>query len=139
MDTKGLMFPKPKDKGVETIKKVVSKKSKKSERTKATDIPPKVRKEVLVRDKGFCIICGNPGFPNSHYIKKGQGGLGIPQNVVCMCLDCHHAYDNGNDSEKTKMIKDKTKKYLKKYYGKTWKEKDLYYQKNKESTKSSRR
>ncbi len=58
---------------------------------------------------------------------------------MCMCMDCHHAYDNGNDTERTKMIKKKTKEYLKKYYGKTWKEKDLYFQKNKENKKSSRR
>ena len=128
MDTKGLMFPKPKDKEVKREKKICKMKSKSSKRAKAVDIPTSVRKKVLVRDKGFCVVCGQPGIPNSHYIKRSQGGLGIEQNVVCMCVKCHNAYDNGNDKMKTKMIHDKVKKYLKRQY-KDWKEDNLYYKK----------
>lgn len=125
MDTKGLMFPKPKD----MVKKESKKKNKRSKRAEACDIPIKVKRIVLLRDKGKCVICEKAGIPNSHYIKRSQGGLGIEQNVVCMCVECHNAYDNGNDTERTELIHKKTKKYLKKYYGKTWKEKDLYYKK----------
>ena len=128
MDTKGLMFPKPKDKEVKREKKICKMKSKSSKRAKAVDIPTSVRKKVLVRDKGFCVVCGQPGIPNSHYIKRSQGGLGIEQNVVCLCVECHNAYDNGNDKMKTKMIHGKVKNYLKRQY-KGWKEKDLYYKK----------
>lgn len=128
MDTKGLMFPKPKDKEVKREKKICKMKSKSSKRAKAVDIPTSVRKKVLVRDKGFCVVCGQPGIPNSHYIKRSQGGLGIEQNVVCLCVECHNAYDNGNDKMKTKMIHGKVKNYLKRQY-KGWKEEDLYYKK----------
>lgn len=103
-------------------------KTRSSKRAKACDIPIAVKKKVLVRDKGFCVVCGQPGIPNSHYIKRSQGGLGIEQNVVCMCVECHNAYDNGKDEKKAKMMRDKVKKYLKRQY-KGWKEKDLYYKK----------
>lgn len=49
-------------------------------------------------------------------------------NVVCMCVECHNAYDNGKDEKKAKMIHDKVKKYLKRQY-KDWKEDNLYYKK----------
>lgn len=128
METKGLLFPKPKDKEAKKEKKIYKMKSKSSKRAKAVDISTSVRKKVLLRDKGFCVICGQPGNPNSHYIKRSQGGLGIEQNVVCMCINCHNTYDNGKDENKVKMIHDKVKKYLKRQY-KDWKEEDLYYKK----------
>ena len=128
MDTKGLMFPKPKDLKDKEIKKPYKMKIRSSKRAKACDIPIEVKKKVLVRDKGFCVVCGQPGIPNSHYIKRSQGGLGIEQNVVCMCINCHNAYDNGKDEKKAKMIHDKVKKYLKRQY-KDWKEDNLYYKK----------
>lgn len=128
MNTKGLMFPKPKDKDSKKEKKIYKMKIRSSKRAKACDIPIAVKKKVLVRDKGFCVVCGQPGIPNSHYIKRSQGGLGIEQNVVCMCVECHNAYDNGKDEKKAKMIHDKVKKYLKRQY-KDWKEDNLYYKK----------
>lgn len=128
MNTKGLMFPKPKDKDSKKEKKIYKMKIRSSKRAKACDIPIAVKKKVLVRDKGFCVVCGQPGIPNSHYIKRSQGGLGIEQNVVCMCINCHNAYDNGKDKKKVKMIHDKVKKYLKRQY-KDWKEDNLYYKK----------
>ena len=129
MDTKGLMFPKPKDKEAKVEKKIYKMKAKSSKRAKAVDISTSVKKKVLLRDKGFCIICGQPGIPNSHYIKRSKGGLGIEQNIVCMCIDCHNAYDNGKDKERVKTIRDKTRDYLKRQYGKDWKEENLYYKK----------
>lgn len=100
----------------------------KSKRSKACDITKKVKEIVAKRDGGLCIICGNRGLPNSHYIRRSQGGLGIEQNVVTMCLDCHNAYDNGNDTERKKYIKEKTKNYLKSKY-KNWNENELIYKK----------
>ena len=123
MDTKGLMFPKPKDKEAKKERKIYKMKPKSSKRAKAVDISTSVKKKVLVRDKGFCVICGQAGIPNSHYIKRSQGGLGIEQNVVCMCINCHNDYDNGKDEKKVKMIHDKVKKYLKRQY-KGWKEEE---------------
>jgi 5-methylcytosine-specific restriction endonuclease McrA len=63
--------------------------------SKACDISPKVRKEVLERDN-YCIICGSSyGLQIAHYISRARGGLGIPQNLAVMCVKCHGEYDNG--------------------------------------------
>ena len=100
-------------------------KGKKKTRTKAVDISTKVRKIVLERDKGICVICGKAGIPNCHYKRRSQGGLGIEQNVVCACIKCHTAYDNGDKlKEYGKIIKE----YLKGKY-ENWNEKDLIYRK----------
>ena len=63
--------------------------------TKATSIPIEVKKKVYMRDGGKCVVCGKPGLPNAHYIRRSQGGLGIEENVVTLCPECHHDYDNG--------------------------------------------
>lgn len=100
-----------------------------SKRSNACDITQKVKKTVWERDNHQCIICGSPyAMPNSHYISRAKGGLGIEQNVVTMCLECHNAYDNGYNKEKKEYIKDKTKKYLQDKY-ENWNEEDLYYNK----------
>ena len=63
--------------------------------TKATSIPIEVKKKVYIRDGGKCVVCGKPGLPNAHYIRRSQGGLGIEENVVTLCPECHHDFDNG--------------------------------------------
>lgn len=99
----------------------------KSKRSKATDIPKKVKEAVFKRDGGMCINkCGRPGIPNAHYIRRSQNGLGIEQNVVCLCIQCHHDYDNGFKREE---IGNNIKNYLKSIYGDSWNEKDLVYDK----------
>ena len=99
----------------------------KSKRSKATDIPRKVKEAVLKRDGGMCVNkCGRAGIPNAHYIRRSQNGLGIEQNVVCLCIQCHHDYDNGFKREE---IRNTIKKYLKSKYGGSWNEKDLIYDK----------
>lgn len=97
----------------------------KSKRSRATDISMKVKNEVYERDRGLCIICGRQGLPNSHYIRRSKGGLGIPENVVTMCIGCHNAYDNGTKREE---IEKKTKEYLMSIY-ENWNEKNLIYNK----------
>lgn len=68
----------------------------KSERSRMCDISPKVKQKVFERDNGLCIICGNYGSPNAHYISRYNGGLGIEENIVTLCQECHNTYDNGN-------------------------------------------
>jgi 5-methylcytosine-specific restriction endonuclease McrA len=64
--------------------------------------------------------------PNAHYISRAKGGLGIEQNVVTLCIKCHHDYDNGSKRhENAKKIKE----YLKSLYGEKWKEENLIYNK----------
>lgn len=110
-------------------KKAKKMKPRANKRAKACDIPTRVKALVWQRDNGKCIICGNNGLPNSHYIKRSHGGLGIEQNIVCMCMSCHNSYDNGKDKKLVNSIREKTKDYLKKYYGEKWNEEDLIYRK----------
>ena len=98
----------------------------KSKRAKATDISQKVKKTVYERDLGMCVICNRSGMPNNHYIKRSQGGLGIEQNVVTLCLDCQYEQEHGKN---TKKYTEEIKNYLQNYYGTEWKEQDLYYKK----------
>lgn len=98
----------------------------KSKRSKACDISPKVKKIVYERDGGICIICGiYGGIPNAHYIRRSQGGLGIEENIGCLCPECHHDYDNGG---KEKEIGKTFKDYLQSKYP-DWSEEKLYYRK----------
>ena len=96
-----------------------------SKRSKACDISPKVRQIVYDRDEWRCIICGKQGIPNAHYISRAQGGLGIEQNIVTLCIGCHHDFDNGNKREQ---IGSKVKRYLASLYN-DWNEEDLIYDK----------
>ena len=93
--------------------------------TKATNIPPKVKAAVYDRDKGRCIICGQPGDPVAHYISRAQGGLGIEQNIVTLCWMCHQTYDQSHR-------RDEYRRYIKMYLqGKYpyWNENKLTYRK----------
>ena len=95
-------------------------------RTKALDIPKKVKKIVWERDKGRCILCGSPSAaPNAHYIPRSQSGLGIPENVVTLCLKCHMEYDN---SGLRNTLKQQIKAYLTEQYP-DWSEENLTYKK----------
>lgn len=72
----------------------------KSKRAKATDIPYKVKERVWERDKGRCVVCGNKFnvMPNAHFLPRGsKAGLGIEQNIVTLCMNCHFKMDNSKD------------------------------------------
>lgn len=98
----------------------------KHKKSKATDIPQKVKKKVWERDGMRCKMCGNPtAMPNAHYIPRSSGGLGIEENVVTMCAECHHEYDNGS---KRDIYKEEIKEYLISKYP-DWNEEDLVYDK----------
>lgn len=67
---------------------------KKSKRARACDISKAVKETVWQRDK-HCIFCGDSqAKPNAHYIPRSGGGLGVEQNVVTLCLSCHHRLDH---------------------------------------------
>ena len=106
--------------------------TKKSKRAKATDISQDVKEFVWNRDNRQCICC-HTDVPktcaNAHYIKRSKGGLGIPENIVTLCPECHHEEDNGKN---TKVYENLVKLYLQNYYGNSWNEKNLIYKKYKE-------
>ena len=95
-------------------------------RTKALDIPKRVKDRVWERDGGRCILCGKTAsMPNSNYIPRSQGGLGIEENVVTHCIQCHNLFDN---SQHRPYLKLEIEEYLKSKYP-NWEKEKLYYQK----------
>lgn len=96
----------------------------KSARTKALDITQKVKKRVWERDGHCCIFCGSPyAMPNAHYIPRSQGGLGIEQNVVTACVQCHDALDH---TAARKEMLEQAEEYLKNQYP-DWDKHDLTF------------
>lgn len=103
-----------------------------NKRTKELNITQKTKEIVFKRDNGKCVICGNTVniMPNSHYIKRSRGGLGIEQNVFTACTNftenkCHQRWEHHQctDDEIKKVIDN-----FKLHYH-NWNENDLYYKK----------
>lgn len=64
--------------------------------TKHTAITQQVKDTVYARDDGKCIVCGSPGNPCCHVVRRSQGGRGdTERNIVTLCHDCHYAFDEG--------------------------------------------
>jgi len=97
----------------------------KSKRSKATDIPMEVKLIVYARDDERCIFCGRYGIPNAHIIPRSQGGLGVEQNIVTACQECHNRLDNSTDRP---YMLEYAKNYLKGLY-RDWNRDDLIYDK----------
>jgi len=60
-----------------------------------TTIPPRVRREVLARDKHRCQApgCGRTRFLEVHHIvSRKQGGSNKVENLVTLCATCHRLY-----------------------------------------------
>ena len=80
---------------------------RKSKRAKALDIPLSVRMEVYERSGGKCETCGkwcdDPGYSNSHYIPRSQGGLGIKENILHQCERCHYQMDHATGVPRRRM------------------------------------
>ena len=63
-------------------------------RNKAT-IPPRVRREVLARDRHRCQApgCGRTRFLEVHHnIPRNQGGNNQPENLTTLCSSCHRLW-----------------------------------------------
>jgi 5-methylcytosine-specific restriction endonuclease McrA len=98
----------------------------KTKRAKACDISQKVKEAVWERDGGRCIICqSNRAMPNSHFIRRSQGGLGIEENIVTMCQSCHSMYDQYIDRENMEAY---IENYLRSHYP-DWDREKLVYKK----------
>ena len=89
-----------------------------SKRSKATDITPKVRREVMERDKR-CVNCGRTNMLTiSHvYVSRAHGGKGIPTNLAVLCTVCHGHMDNGRKHE-SMIVKFNVERYMERLYGK---------------------
>lgn len=50
----------------------------------------RIRKLIIQRDKGACILCGRP-YEEMHHINfRSAGGTHTEDNLVCLCWRCHH-------------------------------------------------
>ena len=58
--------------------------------------------------------------------KEVNGGLGIEENIVTLCPECHYQEDFGQD---TKLYEDYIENYLKGIYGAKWDKSKLVYKK----------
>lgn len=89
--------------------------------TKATSIPPAVKATVALRDcsgghPAACIICGDPGSPHCHVVRRSQGGRGdTEKNIVTLCDRCHRAFDEGEGLSDLKVLGFQTQKDIKDY------------------------
>lgn len=102
-------------------------KTRSSKRAKALDISPAVRGAVYERDEGLCVYCKMPGNPEAHFIPRSRGGLGIEQNILTLCRDCHNKYDFGRRLEREGM-REYFRAYLEIKYP-DWDESKLTYKK----------
>lgn len=93
-------------------------------RTRALSISPAVREKVWARDEECCVWCGNSNASaNAHFIARSQAGLGIEQNILTLCANCHRRFDQSADRQ---WMKEHLREYLSsKYPG--WDEQKLYY------------
>lgn len=93
--------------------------------TKSTMIPISVKRAVFARDGGRCIVCGAPGDPCCHVVRRSQGGRGIERNIVTLCHHCHREFDEGplKDAYYCKIVS-----YLKGFYP-DWNREDMRYRK----------
>lgn len=84
-----------------------------SERTKALAISAEAKRIVYERDRGRCVFCGRPGLPEAHYISRSRGGLGIPENILTVCRECHRRMDQTTERV-TYMVR--AREYLELFY-----------------------
>ena len=105
--------------------------------TKARDFDSDAKRAIATRDsyEGWpcCINCGRPApqgkptaFSNAHFISRSQGGLGIPENGLTLCPECHRKYDQ---TTARKEMREYFREYLKSKY-QDWDESKLYYRRN---------
>ena len=98
-----------------------------SRRAKALQISSFVRLLVSRRDDGLCVYCRRPGNPEAHFIPRSKGGLGVPQNILTLCRECHDKYDFGAREEREGM-REYFREYLSSKYD-DWSEEKLIYHK----------
>ena len=109
--------------------KQIKKTNKPAKRTRALAISKQVKLIVWERDNHMCIFCGCNvpwNLANSHYVKRSHGGLGIPKNIFCACLECHNKFD---DSISRKWMLPIAKNHLMNKYD-NWSEESLIYRKS---------
>lgn len=102
--------------------------------TKARDFSRKAKEQISERDSidGWpcCVYCGlaapaTLAWSNAHFISRAQGGLGIPENGLTLCPECHRRYDQTTARPEMRAF---FREYLQEQYP-GWNEEKLYYRK----------
>lgn len=91
----------------------------KAKSTKACEIPSAVKRRVYERDKERCVGCGRwcpPRCACAHYISRAHLGLGIEENIVTLCDECHRAFDQ-EAGERSRAIGEAVYAHLRSLYG----------------------
>lgn len=103
-------------------------------RTDALAISQAVKAAVAERDsidgRPCCVWCGRPSpaplaYSNAHFISRAQGGLGVEENILTLCPDCHRIYDQTLARANMVPI---FRRYLRERYPE-WDEKKLIFEK----------
>lgn len=67
-----------------------------SKRSLATMIPKSVRANVKLRDNNMCVVCGSMhNIELHHLVERSLGGMGIENNLMCLCQYHHRELHNG--------------------------------------------
>lgn len=77
------------------------------------------------RDDGLCVFCKRPGRGEGHFIARSHGGLGVPENILTVCRECHDRMDN---SQARPMYLKRAEAYLRECYP-DWNKEDLIFKK----------
>ena len=102
--------------------------------TKARDFSRKAKEQIAERDSidewPCCVWCGAAApaplaWSNAHFISRAQGGLGIPENGLTLCPECHRRYDQTTARSE---MREFFREYLQEQYPE-WDEEKLYYKK----------
>lgn len=103
--------------------------------TKARDFSRAAKIEISLRDSidGWpcCVNCGAAApaplaWSNAHFISRAQGGLGIPENGLTLCPECHRRYDQTTERPRLRVF---FRDYLRRMYPE-WDESKLIYRKD---------
>ena len=62
-----------------------------------------VKSAVWRRDGGLCVWCKRRGIPEAHYISRHDSGLGVEENILTLCRECHEKFDRGTPEERERM------------------------------------
>lgn len=70
-----------------------------------------VRKKIMLRDQGGCVLCGRPSNIIHHIKFRSQGGRGVESNGVVLCANCHNKVHQNNS------LAERLRKYAESVYG----------------------
>lgn len=99
-----------------------------NKRSKACSFGYYAKLNIRERDNHQCVMCGDTNpyhLTYAHYISRANGGLGIEENGVLLCMECHRETDQSIKRKSNLAI---IREYLKKWYP-YWSEDELKYRK----------